>query len=436
MSANIWNSKAASPAQNLLVHYDVIADWHAALYRDLHQHPELSHAEYRTAEIVAARLRDLGYQVVDHIGGTGVVGVIENQNDEETSGSRPVVLARADMDGLPVTEATGLPYASTDTALDADGNAVGVMHACGHDAHMTVLLATAQLLAEHQDEWRGTFIALFQPAEEIAAGAKSMVDDGLVDLIPRPTVALAQHVMPLPCHTVVSRAGAVLSAADSIKVTIFGRGAHGSAPQTGVDPVVIAAAIVMRLQSIVSRELEPGHFGVVTVGAVRAGWKSNIIPDSAELRINVRAYDQTTRATLQTSIERIVRAECEASGVERSPEFEYYESFDLTENSPDVHARISSAFTGYFGNSFMEMEPWAASEDFEKIPNALGIPYLYWGFGSVDPVTYELAKKAGVLSKAIPGNHSPFFAPVADPTLRTGTAAMVVATMAYLTRRD
>lgn len=438
-----------SSARSLLAHYDAIAPWHVDLYKDLHQHPELSHQEHRTAGIVADRLRQLGYRVTDHIGGTGLVGVLrsdgtKNGTDGDVSGSGgdtsdesyagPTVLARADMDGLPVTEATGLPYASTQQTTDDDGKTVGVMHACGHDVHITALLAAAQLLAEHRDQWRGTFIALFQPAEEVAGGARSMIVGGLVDKVPRPDVALGQHVVALPNDTVASRAGAAMSAADSIRVTVYGRGTHGSAPHGGIDPILLASSIVLRLQGIVSRELRPGVFGVVTVGSLHAGAKSNIIADSAELLINTRAYDEKIRRQLHASIERIVRAECQASGSPREPEFDYYDTFNLTENSPEVHATVSTAFSEYFGDRAIEMEPSTGSEDFAEIPDAFGAPYLYWNFGSVDPAVYAAAKRDETASTAIPSNHSPLYAPVPEPTLRTGTEAMVVALMAYLGR--
>lgn len=412
-------------ARRALQGLDGTLPWHVELYKDLHAHPELSFQETRTAGIVAARLRELGFETIENLGVTGVVGVMRN-------GDGPTVLARADMDALPVTEQTHLPYASTVTAVDATGREVGVMHACGHDTHVASLLGAAQLFAEHRDAWRGTFIPLFQPAEEVAGGARSMVDAGLTTTVPKPDVALGQHVAPLPYDCVESRPGAAMSAADSIKVTVYGRGTHGSRPHGGIDPILLASTIVVRLNAIVSRELKPGHFGVVTVGSFQAGSKSNIIPDVAELRLNTRAYDEPTRRQLHRAIERIVRAECQASGSPKDPEFEYYDSFNLTVNSPDVYRTVSAAFTDFFGDKAGLMEPSTGSEDFADIPDAFGIPYLYWNFGGFDPETYRRAEADGTLATALPANHASTFAPVPEPTLRTGISAMTVAVMAYL----
>jgi hippurate hydrolase len=339
------------------------------------------------------------------------------------------------MDALPVREATGLPYASTATTTDAAGRETPLMHACGHDMHVTCLLAAAQLLAEHRDAWSGTFIALFQPAEELGAGARAMVEDGLADVIPRPDVALGQHVMGLPHDTVASRPGAALSAADSIKVTLHVRGTHGSMPHYGVDPVLLGSAVVMRLNAIVSRELPPGHFGVVTVGSFQAGSKSNIIPESATLLLNLRSYDDRTRRQLREAVERIVRAECEASGSPEPPQFEYLDPFPLTDNSQDVYDAVSTAFAEHFGDKATLMEPSTGSEDFSDVPRALGVPYLYWIWGGFDPYTYHRAKGDGTLHEVIPGNHASTSAPVMEPTFRTGTAAMTVALMSYRARR-
>src|SRR3954470_9152093 len=285
---------------------DECRPWQEELYRDVHRHPELSHQEQRTASKVADRLRTAGYEVHDGIGGTGVVGVLGN-------GEGPAVLLRADMDALPVQEATGLPYASEVTASDADGNPVPVMHACGHDVHVACLAGAAQLLADGREHWSGTLVALFQPAEEVGDGARRMVEDGLAELIPTPQVALGQHVMPAPAGRVGTHAGAALSAADSMRITVHGRGAHGSMPQAAIDPVVLAAMIVVRLQTVVSREIPPGETAVLTVGSLQAGTKSNVIPDSATLQLNVRTFSDATRTTILDAVQRIVRAECQAS---------------------------------------------------------------------------------------------------------------------------
>ena len=386
------------------------------LYRELHQHPELSLEEHQTAERIESELSDLDVEV-QRIGGTGVVAIIRN-------GDGPTVLARADTDALPVTEQTGLDYASK---VD------GAMHACGHDMHVATLLGAVELLATNKDAWAGTYIGLFQPAEETAQGAQAMLDDGLVDKIPAPEVALSQHVMPTEVGTIGTSAGPVLSAGDSLKITVYGRGAHGSMPHNSVDPVVLASSIVMRLQTIVSRETKPGEFAVVTVGALNAGSKSNIIADRAELLLNLRTYDTQVREDIMAAIERIVRAECQAAGSPQEPEFEYYDQFPLTDNDPTVNTKITEAFTDYFGSEAVyQTKPYTASEDFSRIPNAFDIPYTYWFIGSVAPEKYQRAVEQGSVSQDIPANHSPFFAPEIDPTLVNGIRTQVVAALAYL----
>ena len=391
-------------------------DWQREVYKDLHRNPEVSLDEHKTADRIAAELEGLGLEVT-RISATGLVAVIDN-------GTGPTVLARADIDALPVTEDTGLDFAS-----EVDG----VMHACGHDMHAAALLGAVRLLKENQDAWSGTYIALFQPAEENAAGAKAMIDDGLTDKVPTPDVALAQHVMPLPAGKIFTAAGPVMSAGDSVKITVFGRGAHGSMPHLSVDPVVLAASIVLRLQTIVSRETEPGEFAVVTVGASNAGSKSNIIPDRAELLLNVRTYDTAVRKRVIASIERIVRGECEAAGTPKEPTFEYFDQFPLTDNSEAVNDTITEALTEFLGTeAVLEATPATASEDFSELPKAFGIPYAYWFVGSFDAEKYQAAEEAGTVLTDVPANHSPFFAPELEPTLEIATKAQVVGALAYL----
>jgi hippurate hydrolase len=400
--------------------------WQESLYKDIHAHPELSFQETRTAGLVAAKLKELGYEVIEGIGRTGVIGILRR-------GDGPTVLARADMDALPVKEATGLPYASTATAATETGGTVNVSHACGHDAHVTCLLGAAELLAEARGAWRGTLVALFQPAEEVAGGAKAMVDDGLRDRVPKPDVAFAQHVLAFPAGSIGTQAGPVLSAGDSIRITLHGKGAHGSMPHNSVDTVVLASQVVLRLQTIASRETKPGDFVVLTVGSIAAGSKSNIIPDRAVLLANLRTYDMGVRDRVIASLERIVRAECEASGCPQPPEFEYYDQYPLTNNNPDVTARVTSAFQSHFGqDTVFALGRVTASEDFSHIPDALGTPYTFWGVGCTDREVYRQALEAGRVEQDIPVNHSQFFAPVIQPTLSVGTQALVVATLAYL----
>jgi amidohydrolase len=414
-----------SPQLAILSGLPGIRDQEEAFYRELHSRPELSHQETVTSSKVAARLGEDGYEVHEHLGGTGVVGVLRN-------GEGPTVLLRADMDALPVEEATGLAYASTVTSTDQDGNSVPVMHACGHDVHVTCLLGAGQLMAASRKEWAGTLVLLFQPAEETGDGARGMVDDQLKTVVPAVDVAMAQHVLPAPAGLVGTRSGPVLSAADSMRVTVHGRGAHGSMPQASVDPVVLAAMIVVRLQTVVSRETAPGDSVVVTVGSIRGGTKSNVIPDHAVIELNVRTYNEQTRATTLAAIRRIVNAECEASDSPQPAEFEMFDRFPLTDNDATVTRRVTEAFADYFGDRSRPLPMQTASEDFSDIPKALGVPYTYWGIGGIDPDTYDKAAKAGRVAQDIPVNHSASFAPVIQPTLDTGTEAMVIAALAWL----
>ncbi len=401
-----------SATENVLAGIARTRAWQEPLYQQFHAHPELSGQEGQTVAEITRRLTDFGY-ALQSVGG-GVVGVLAN-------GPGPTVLTRADIDALPVTELTGLPYASTVTATDESGGTVGISHACGHDVHITCLLGAAQLLADHRDAWSGTFVALFQPAEETAAGSRAMLDDGLTERVPRPDVAFAQHVLSHAAGSVGTHPGPVLSAGDSVRVTVFGKGSHGSMPHLSVDPVVLAASIVLRLQTIVARETQPGEFAVVTVGSSVAGTKSNIIPDRAVLLVNVRTYDEQVRKHVLAGIERIVRAECEASGSPQEPTFEYYDQYPLTDNDPTVTDRVTRAFRAHFGDErVVDLGRVTASEDFSRIPDAFGIPYSYWGVGGTAPGQPSYP------------NHSPYFAPAIQPTLDAGTEAIVVATLAYL----
>ncbi|OMH23978.1 amidohydrolase [Tersicoccus phoenicis] len=402
-----------------------ITDWQHDLYRTFHQHPELSNQEVKTAERVAQELTQAGYEVTEKIGTTGVVGVLAN-------GDGPVVLMRADMDALPVQEDTGLDYASTATAEDAEGTTVPVAHACGHDVHVACLLGAARLLAEAKGAWSGTFVALFQPAEEDATGAREMVEDGLAETIPAPDVAFAQHVLAFPAGRVSPHPGPFLSSADSMRITVHGRGAHGSMPQLSVDPVVLASAIVMRLQTVVSREVAPDDFAVVTIGRISGGSKSNIIADRAVLELNIRTFDTAVSDRVIEAIKRIATAEAQASGAPAEPDFELFDHYPLTENDADTTARLTEAFTAHFGEAVEDRGRQSASEDFSDIPTALGVPYSYWGIGGIDPDTYAAAQTKGTVDADIPANHSPQFAPVLEPTLSTGTATIVVAALVWL----
>jgi hippurate hydrolase len=415
-----------SPTARVLRGLDTTRPWQEEFYRHLHQHPELSHQEHDTAAEVAKRLDGSGYRVHEGIGGTGVVGVLHN-------GKGPTVLLRADMDALPIEEQTGLPYASTVTARDLDGEEVPVMHACGHDVHVTCLLGACALLADAQDDWQGTVVALFQPAEELGDGARKMVEDRLAEVVGQVDVAFGQHVLPMPSGVVGTRSGSTLSAADSMRITVHGRGAHGSMPQAAVDPVVLAAMIVVRLQTVVAREIAATDRAVLTVGSIQAGTKSNVIADHAVLQLNVRTYDDRTRATILDAVRRIVLAECQASRSPKDPELELFDRFPPTQNDPTATARVRAAFDACFGDRAQDLPLQTASEDFSDIPNALGVPYTYWGIGGIDPDAYRRAAEAGRVFEDIPVNHAPSFAPVIQPTLDTGTQAMVAAALAWLT---
>ena len=415
----------ASPTAAVLAGLAQARTWQEDFYRDLHRNPELSHQEHRTAAEVVKRLSSYGFEVHDGVGGTGVVGILRN-------GDGPTVLLRADIDALPIKEQTGLPYASTVIATDQSGREVPVMHACGHDVHVTCLLGAASLLAAAPVHWSGTVIALFQPAEETADGAQSMVNDGLAKLVGKVDVALTQHVLPFPAGQVATRPGTVFAAADSIKVTVFGRGSHGSRPQSRVDPVVLAAMIVVRLQTIVSREVAPTETAVLTVGSIQAGTKSNVIDDHAVMRLNIRSYNKQTCTNILDAVRRIVTAECQASCSPKEPDFEFYEYFPPTYNDEATTKRARAAFDSQFGDNSVDFPLQTESEDFSDIPNALGAPYSYWAIGGTDPGTYRKAEAAGRVAEDIPTNHSALFAPVIQPTLDTGTQALVTATLAWL----
>ena len=395
------------------------------VYTDIHAHPELSMQETRTARIAADRLRGAGYDVTEGIGNTGVVGLLRN-------GDGPTVMLRADMDALPVREQTGLPYASAQTATDGTGKTVPVMHACGHDMHVAWLIGAAILLAETRPSWKGTLMPVFQPAEETGTGARAMVDGGLLARFPKPDVVLGQHVMVGPAGSVGTRPGVITSAADSLQIRMFGRGAHGSMPQASVDPVVMAAATVLRLQTIVSRELAASEAAVVTVGSLQAGDKENVIPDEAIIKLNVRTFDEDVRTRVLAAIARIVNAEAAASGAPKPPEITPLDRYSLVINDPDATQRVVGAFQKHFGSDRVrEARPTSASEDFGVFGVAWQTPSVFWFVGGTDPKKYAEAKQAGRV-REIPTNHNPRFAPVLHPTLETGVAAMAIASHAWL----
>ena len=396
-----------------------------ALYKDVHAHPELSMQETRTAGLAAERLRASGFEVTTGVGNTGVVGLLRN-------GDGPIVMLRADMDALPVEEATGVPYASTATATDPEGKEVPVMHACGHDMHVTWLAGATALMAQARDAWRGTLMAVFQPAEETAAGAQAMIDDGLFKRFPKPDVVLGQHVMVGPAGVLGGRTGAITSAADSLQIRLFGRGAHGSMPQASIDPVVMAASVVLRLQTIVSREVAAAESAVVTVGALQAGTKENVIPDEAIIKLNVRTFDEGVRKRVLAAIERIVNAEAAASGAPKAPEITPLDRYPRAVNDAAASKRVADAFRQHFSPERVhETGPASASEDFGSFGAEWSVPSVFWFVGGTDPDIYAKAKAANRINE-LPTNHNPRFLPVIHPTLATGVEALVVASQAWL----
>lgn len=410
---------------------DLPKNWSARLgaaltdfYRDLHAHPELSFQEHRTAERVQQALAPLGLDVTAGVGGTGVVAVLAN-------GPGPVVWLRADFDALPVQEQTGLPYASTAHAINPDGKDVPVMHACGHDMHTTALVGALQLLIELKKRWSGTVVAVFQPAEEIGGGAAAMIADGILDRFPSPDVVLGQHVGPLPAGMIAYKTGVAMAASDSLKMQLFGHGGHGSQPDSTIDPVVMAANVVQRLQTIVSRELSPFDPAVVTVGYLHAGTKDNIIPDDAELGINVRTFDERVRSKTLASITRIAQAEATASGASKEPAVSTTHSFPVTVVDDPVMQELATVFREHFGAERVieNPEPLAASEDVGHFGTTAGAPTAFWFWGGYSQERFDESARSG---RPVPTNHSPLFAPVLEPTLSTGVEALTVAALSRL----
>ena len=415
------------PSNSLLANLPGLLPKLEALYKDVHAHPELSMQENRTADIAAKHLRGNGYEVTTGLGKTGVVGLLRN-------GEGSTVMLRADMDALPVKEASGVGYASTVTATDAEGNTTPVAHACGHDMHVAWLIGVAALFAQQRESWRGTLMVVFQPGEETAQGAQAMIDDGLFKRFPKPDVVLGQHVMVGPSGTVAGSAGPITSAADSLQIRLFGRGAHGSMPQASIDPVVMAAAVVLRLQTIVSREVAATDAAVVTVGVLQAGTKENVIPDEAIIKLNVRTFDEGVRRHVLAAIERIVNAEAQASGAPRVPEITQLDRYPLNINDKQASDRVAEALRRHFpADRVRHTGPAPASEDFGCFGSEWNAPSVYWFVGGTDPKIYAKAKAAGQIND-LPVNHSPLFAPVIHPTLQTGIEAMVAGAMAWLAK--
>ena len=398
-----------------------------ALYLDLHRTPELSNQEERTAAKLAERLRALGFEVTTGVGGHGLVGLLRN-------GDGPTVLLRTDLDALPVEERTGLPYASTVRVADpATGGEVGVMHACGHDVHMTAWVGTAALLARSRSRWSGTLMMVGQPAEERGTGARAMLEAGLYPRFGKPDFALAIHdSADLPAGQVGSVSGYALANVDSVDITIHGAGGHGAYPHRTVDPILIAARTVVALQSIVARENNPFDPAVVTVGSIHGGTKHNIIPDEVRLQLTVRSYKDEVRAHLLAAIERIARAEAEAAAAPQPPEVKVSESTPATYNDPELTRRVTAAVAATLGQDrVVETQPVMGGEDFSEFSRA-GVPAVILWVGAVPAEEY---RKAAAEGRTLPSLHSPLFAPDPGPTLRTAVSTEVAAALELLGRR-
>ena len=396
------------------------------LYRDLHANPELSFEEFETAAKLAARMRALGFEVTEGVGKTGVVAVMEN-------GEGPTVLLRADMDGLPVVEQTGLPFASTVTATPASGVETGVMHACGHDTHMAGWIGAAQQLVDHKDQWSGTLVMILQPAEELGLGALAMLEDGLYERFPKPDYTIAFHdAAQFPAGMIGFAPGYALANVDSVDITVKGVGGHGAYPQSTKDPVVLGSAIVMKLQTLVSRELSPLEPGVVTVGSFRAGAKHNIISDEAKLQLTVRSYTDESRKLLLDGIARIARGEAIAAGLpdDLMPVVEVEEPYTpSTYNDPEFTDRLMTHFEDRFGyEQVVKVPSVMGGEDFGQFRRAdpENIQSLIFWVGGVPQAEFEAAQRG---EKTLPSLHSPFWAPDAEKVIATGAEALAAAAM-------
>jgi amidohydrolase len=393
----------------------VYPDAHS-LYLDLHEHPELSGHETETAAKLAGKLKAAGYEVTEQVGGTGVVAVLKN-------GDGPTIMLRTELDALPVEERTGLPYASKVHAKDDAARDVAVMHACGHDVHMASLLGTAEIMARSKNTWRGTLILIGQPAEETIGGAEGMIKAGLFTRFPKPDAIVALHVgNELPAGTVSITPGIYNTNSDSVRITIYGKGGHGAAPHTTIDPIVIAARTILSLQTIASREVKPGELAIVTVGYIRAGTKNNIIPEQAEMGLTIRTYKQDIRKQVLAAIARIAKAEADAAGAPREPLVEHYEGTDAVYNEPALAERLRAPLEAALGKDHVEITgPITPSEDFSYFVEQ-GVPGFYFSLGGADPQQFADAKAKG---EHLPSNHSSLFAPDVDPALHTGIAAEV-----------
>jgi len=394
-----------------------------SLYKDIHAHPELGFQEQRTAAKLAAELRALGYEVTEGVGRTGIVGIYKN-------GPGPVVMVRTELDALPLEEKTGLPYASKAKQM-LRGVETPVMHACGHDIHMAAWVAAAKIMVDLKDQWSGTLMFVGQPAEEGGGGAKRMVEDGLFTRFPKPDYGFALHVGPYPYGQVSYKPGVINSTSDGLQITFVGKGGHGSRPHVTIDPVMMAAHFIVDVQSVISREKDASKFGVITIGSVQAGNAGNVIPDTATVRGTIRSYDNDTRLKMLAGIERTAKAVAMMANAP-APEIKLTEGAKGVVNDNALAQRSGAVLKAAFGDKARLMpEPGSASEDYSEFVIA-GVPSFYFSIGGLDPQAFAEATAA---KKPIPGNHSPEFAPVPEPSIRTGAEAMSLVLLDVLQKR-
>jgi hippurate hydrolase len=394
-----------------------------ALYKDIHAHPELGFQEQRTAAKLAAELKALGFEVTEGVGRTGIVGLYRN-------GPGPTVMVRTELDALPLEEKTGLAYASK-AKQTLRGVETPVMHACGHDIHMAAWTAVAKIMLDLKDQWSGTLMFVGQPAEEGGGGARRMVADGLFSRFPKPDYGFALHVGPYPFGYVSYKPGVINSTADGLEITFIGKGGHGSRPHTTIDPVMMAANFIVSVQSVTSREKDAAKFGVVTIGSVQAGNAGNVIPDSATVRGTIRSYDNETRTRMLAGVDRTARAVAMMAGAPE-PEIKLSEGAKAVINDDALSARSGAVLKAAFGDKARLMaEPGSASEDYSEFVIA-GVPSFYFGIGGLDPKAWSEAMAA---KKPVPGNHSPEFAPVPEPSIRTGAEAMSLVLLDVLQKK-
>lgn len=392
------------------------------LYKEFHQHPELSMQEEWTVDRIETELKSYGIQPI-RVGGTGTVALLEN-------GDGPVVAFRADTDGLPMQEKTGLAYASTATGTLPDSGTVPVMHGCGHDTHITSALVATNLLHENRDAWSGTVIMIFQPGEEIGAGAQAMIDDGMWEKFPRPAVIYGQHVWPGAADEVTISLGTAMSMADSLKVTVHGKQAHGSQPENAIDPIVLGAHMITRLQTVVSREVAGSDMVVLTIGRFNGGTKENIIPETAEFTINIRTQDESVREKVLAAVDRILKGEAAASGAPE-PTIDLMYRFPRCDNNRTHAEALAQAMRYNLGVDKVNIAgPVTGSEDFGLFGDSIGVPYVYWFWGAYSKE--KLADPAGVS-----GNHSPYFATdIPEVCLTTGITAALTAVLSKVGKQS